>query len=428
MNPPRRWARALRRLGPLVTVLSGNAIFMATQWAVLVLLIRVGETEIAGEYVLATTIATPLFLFASLKLRPAFVADAAAGSRYEAYRRVRLTTTSIAAAASIGVGCVWMGVGSAWILLAVVVAKCAEAICDLHYAVMQRARDFTRFSASLAVRGLLGVVALAAALASGASPAVALWLWSASWWAVLVLRDRRSTVPAGLGPWMEQAPGRLALRLLPLGAAAFAVALSSSLPRLAVEHYLGLADLGAFGAVLMVYTAALFALEASSDVLIGPLAAAHGRSDLTLIRRVIGVSVVVGLLVALLGVSASRLVGEPILVMLYGEQLTGYDDALMVLAGAVGLHVIVAVTRTGVLAAGAFRDRLATEIAALVVAVTGSVLLVPRYGVLGAAWAVALTAAAQCLWSLWQSWRLLREPGRLVPTPRWAVIEDRVAT
>lgn len=425
MNPPR--LLAIHRLQPLATVLSGNAIFMATQWAVLVLLIRVGEAKVAGEYVLATTIATPLFLFASLKLRPAFVADPVATSHYEAYRRVRVTSTAAAAAASIGVGGVWMGTASGWILLAVVVAKSAEAMSDLHYAVMQRGRDFARFSASLAVRGLAGVGALAAALAAGASPAVALWLWSASWWAVLVLRDRRSTLPMGPEPRMGLAPTRLALRLLPLGAAAFAVALSSSLPRLAVEHYLGLAELGAFGAVLMVYTAALFALEVSTDVLIGPLAAAHGRRDIPLIRRVIRASMLVGLLVGLIGISASHLVGEPTLVVLYGAQLNGYGEVLMVLSGAVGLHVVVAVTRTGVLAAGAFSDRLATEIAALVVAATASVLLVPRHGVLGAAWAVALTAAAQCLWSMWQSWRLLRDPGRFVwSSPRSP--EDRVAT
>lgn len=402
-----------RSIGSLAKLLAGNGTFMASQWVLLVVIIRAGGASDAGRYVLATTISSPFFLFGSVKLRQAFVADPDGPGRYAVYRRVRLVSTIAAATAALVVGGLWMDPSAWWILGSVVSAKVAEALCDLHYAVMQRERSFGAFGLSLGLRGVLGVGSAGLALALEAPTDVALVAWSLSWWLTLLLRDRKYTVPTPTAvPWFAWL--ELGRRLAPLGVAAFAAALSTSIPRLMIEREMGLADLGAFGAILMLYTAVLFGLETATDVLVGPMAAAHRRAEADALRHLLQRTFAFGAAVSTLGVVLAMTFGGKLLRVLYGTDL-GADNqvaALTVLCGALGLHIVAAVCRTGVLVSGQFAVRLRTEVLAMMVGFATALVLVPRYGLVGASWSMALTAVVQSSISVVHAQRHLGVHGR----------------
>ena len=396
-NPSRR--TVVRRAAPLVQVLIGNGIFMFSQWCVLILLVRYRGSADAGEYVLATTLFTPVFMCAGMKLRQAYVSDAAGTFSAATYRRLRLLATAAAVTTCIGLAIAWPASGSFWPLAVVIFADAGEAQSDFHYAVMQRAGNFKAFSRSLGFRGVLGVVIAGALLWLGASQLVALSAWACSWWFSWFAIDRRFR-PDEWGMTDIREVARLARILLPLGVSTFAVSLATSVPRLAVARYEGIATLGVFGSIYMLFTAGLFALEASSDVLLRPLAAAHARGDRSVLRRSLVRGVQLGIATMAAGLALTVLGADRLLSLIYGASFGQFDSVLSVLTAALGLQVVTMVARTAVLASGAFGTRLKAEAAALLMVVASSALLVPWLGLVGAAWATVVLAASQCAGSL----------------------------
>jgi len=108
--------------------LSGNSIFALTQWAVVVLIARVGSPEMVGSYALALAITAPIFLFANLNLRAYQATDVEDAFQFGQYLTVRLLTSGIAL--SVVGGLCLFGVvkaGHVSVVLAVSAAKALTA-------------------------------------------------------------------------------------------------------------------------------------------------------------------------------------------------------------------------------------------------------------------------------------------------------------
>ena len=89
--------RALSLKANFSWTLAGNVAYAASQWAMLVVLAKLGTAEKVGQFVLGLAVTAPVMLFSSLKLRSVQATDARGDFHFGDYFALRLLCTALAA-------------------------------------------------------------------------------------------------------------------------------------------------------------------------------------------------------------------------------------------------------------------------------------------------------------------------------------------
>src|SRR4051812_18525200 len=119
--------------------LAGNVTYAACQWAMLVVLAKLGTAEKVGQFVLGLAVTAPVMLFSSLKLRSVQATDARGDFHFGDYFALRLLCTAAAAAVVAGLA---LSGGyareTALVVMAVGLAKALESISDILHGLFQQ--------------------------------------------------------------------------------------------------------------------------------------------------------------------------------------------------------------------------------------------------------------------------------------------------
>src|SRR5258707_1894353 len=146
-------------------VLSGNVLYSACQWGIVVVLAKLGSPAQVGEYALGLAVSAPIVLFANLQLRALLASDVNGQVAFGQYLTFRLATLGAALIAVAGVAALTQPKGHlAGIVLLVGLAQALEFVSDTYYGLMQRLERMDRISASLILKGPLSLAALWAAM------------------------------------------------------------------------------------------------------------------------------------------------------------------------------------------------------------------------------------------------------------------------
>jgi O-antigen/teichoic acid export membrane protein len=102
-------------------------------------------------------------------------------------------------------------------------------------------------------------------------------------------------------------------------------------------------------------------------------------------------------------VGGAAAIGGPLLALLYTAEYAAHADVLVWLAGVAGLGYATSALTTSITAARRFPAQLAVTAFTVAVSSGASLLLVPRFGLRGAAWALLAATLAQtaCLAVVW---------------------------
>jgi O-antigen/teichoic acid export membrane protein len=381
--------------------LGGRVVYGATQFALLVVLARLGDVTAVGAFAFALAYIAPAMVFANLQLRSLYatdVDDRFAWSKYVALRRraTVLATALILASLLVVPASSDVAWATAWITL----AKAFETCSDLHYGVFQRHGRMEHFGRSLAARGVVGVAVVAIVLAAGGSMPWAMAAMAAWWGLLLVAHD--APIAARLRPvtGTTSSPGtvgQLAWQAAPMGLVFLLDSLHQNIPRYLVEAELGTAMLGLFTPMVYMITigsAFVFALGAPAAPVLARFAADRDADGFArLARRIIGRGAALGAV----GVVATVVAGRPLLAVAYGPEYAAQADAFVFVATGGALHFTMVPTILGLTAARSLRVQPLVYVAAIAVATTTCVLLVPTHGLVGAAIAGAAGMAAGTL-------------------------------
>lgn len=377
-----------------------SAIHAASQWLVLVLIARFGDPALVGRYALAIAVCSPILLLAGLQLRAVQTTDAAHAYHFSEYLALRLVT-SVAALILICAAALLFGDGTVIAVIVLVgVSRTIEAVSDVYRGRMHQAERLERVAGSVILRAVGAVAIIASTLAAGAGLTTALALVIVTdlmvWWGWDVRSaGRLFAAPAsvtrltrlfGVAPHLH-APtlARLARTALPLGLVAVLLSLNAYAPQYAVRIAGGDAALGIFAAVLLTASATTVlvgALGLSASPRLARLYQAGRRTEFrALYARLLRFAAVTGAL----GIAGAILLGRPFLHIAFGAAYADHADLLVLLCAVTALLHIVAVQGYAVTAARVFDGQL--PVAALVAAVTatGAFMLVPTYGLRGAA-------------------------------------------
>lgn len=395
--PPVAQRRVGLRAGMVWTV-AGQGIYAAAQWLTVALLARLGSQEAVGQYALGLGLVNPLFLLLGLQLRSVQATDAGEARPFGQYFSLRVLTMGLALAVTVGLAALYPQVAGVILWLGVV--KALEGVSDVTYGLMQRQERLDWVSRSTLLRGVLGLILLAALFATTGSVALGAAGVALAGLAVLTAHDlplARRLAPGGW--WTRRIPADLPRLALPLGVVMGLVSLGSTLPRLFLEHTHGSAAVGVFSAlssVTVVGSLVVVALGTALTTRLAHLFAAGEREGFVrLMLGLSGAAALFGVALILLAVVA----GGPLLGLLYGPDYAGEGGTFVWLSAGAALGYLASCAGFAVTAARRFREQLPLFAAVTVILALACAWLVPPLGVTGAAFAGLIGAGAQLMGS-----------------------------
>jgi O-antigen/teichoic acid export membrane protein len=378
--------------------LAGNIVYAGCQASILIVLARLSNPETVGIYSLGMTVALPVFTPLSLQLRVIQSTDAKEHYEFGDYLAVRILTT-LAALVLVCAFCLVANypLHTVRVIVLVGITRCVDAISDIYYGELQRQERMDRIAKSMIVKGILSLIGLSSVLYLTMSIDAALLALIAVWSLVFVFYDVRVStryLPRRRPVWNTSKIRSLIFHSSPMAAVSLLGNLQVNIPRLLLEHYGGVRELGIFAALASLQSAGFLAVNAVSQAAIPRLAKSFVKSDFRDFWRV-GRILLLGTagfgVVLVIGV---QLAGNSAVGLLFGHAYADRQSLLMWIAVGALAQYIAAVLQYMCSAVGQFRIQAAIYAVSDVVVIAGSLFLIPRFGTLGAAQAVAGASVA----------------------------------
>jgi O-antigen/teichoic acid export membrane protein len=406
---------------------TGNLIYAASQWGMLVVLAKLGSPEMVGQFTLGLAVTAPVIMFTNLQLRGIQATDAKGDYIFSDYLGLRLIGTGLALLIIAGIT---LKAGYRWetslVILTIALAKAFESISDVFYGLIQQHERMDRIAIALMIKGplsllFLGIgVLLTGSVVGGAVGLAIAWGLVLFGWDLrngrLILKnsshqkEEADLLVADAEPlkgqnplyprWHRKTLVKLVWLALPLGFVMMLISLNTNIPRYFIERYLGERELGIFAAMsylMVVGSMVVSALaESASPRLAKYYAAGNSTAFRTLLLKLVGV----GLMLGTAGVVVAVVAGKPILTLLYKPEYAERSDLFAWLMVAAGMGYVSSFLGYGMTAARYFQVQMP-----LFVLVTGSsaiscLWLIPTMGVRGAAIALIIGAIVQAVFSL----------------------------
>jgi O-antigen/teichoic acid export membrane protein len=392
--------------------LAGNICNAACTWLIVVVIVKLGSMELAGVYAFAQAIVLPVVSFSTLQLRGIYATDATNQYRFGHYLGLRLLTTSLAMIVITGLAFASSRQPEVQLLtLAIGLISAIEAISDIIYGALQQHERMQWIAISMIVRSCLGMAAIFAGLLITNSLVFSM-LASAGVRALVVLF---LDVPLGvrtlagehpkLREVFRQARDSKVLRTLtwlslPLAPSTMLMTLQVTIPRYLIEHWLDSRQLGIFAAQSYLANAGAIVATALAQSAAPRLSQHYLASDVRAYTRLLAKLAGLGAAYGAVGIAMALLCGRPVLSALYAPECAERNDIFVCLMVAAALAYVSILLGWALTAARWIRIQLPLFTSIVAIMFASGCLLVPRYGLEGAAATVLLGAFIQAVASL----------------------------
>lgn len=388
--------------------LTGNITYAACQWGMLIAIAKLGTPEKVGQFSLGLAIAAPVFMFTNLQLRTVQATDARGEFRFGHYWALRWIGTGTALVVA-GAVCAAAGYSreTSLVVLAVTLAKAFESFSDLIYGFWQNHERFDFTCLALSGRGVVSLAALALVLAFSSNLFLSVLALGGAWVAGLLLfelpatakmlhrqEQRESSAPV----WEKERLSKLALLALPLGIVAVLASLNTNVPRYFVERQLGEAQLGYFSALGYVVIGGSAVISALGQS-ITPRLARYFVENRSAFLHLLWKTLFLAALGGAVGIAIAAWVGKPLLSFLYRPEYAQHASVFLWLMAGGAVNYLVLILVGALTAARILRVQISLYAISLAVITLSCWILVPKFGLIGAACAVLAGALVTCLGS-----------------------------
>jgi O-antigen/teichoic acid export membrane protein len=272
---------------------------------------------------------------------------------------------------------------------------------------LQQHERMNRIAISLSVRGVLALAALAAVIAFTGSLALGLAAMLAVRLLVLMLFDSTRAVSDCMDhsarlPFTQRLrdQARIFQTAFPLGLVLMITALSANIPRYFIAHQLGNHELGIFSAIASITAAASLLVNALGQAATPKLAKLYVAFDHRGFRKLSLQLALIGVALGAAAMAGSLAVGRFVLAAFFRPEYANHVDLLVLLSLAAGMGFVASLLGYAITAGRRFKEQLPLQIASVASAAGSAFLLVPRYGLTGAAIACAIGPLVQALGEL----------------------------
>jgi O-antigen/teichoic acid export membrane protein len=399
LEPPSIVAKPLRVA--FSWTLAGNAIYYACQWGMLSVLAKLGSAAVVGRFALGMAITAPVFMFTNLQLRGVQATDSRSEFEFADYFTLRCLATSLGFAAVVAVALLSRYDRSTlFVVVLLAGAKAVESLSDVVAGLMQKVERLDQLATSLMIKGLASITAFTAVFWTLRSLAAAVSAIGFTWLMVFLLYDFRLARKAiGSGVKMlklnPQILGQLVVLSLPLGIVMALMSLNTNIPRYVLEHYLGESKLGIFASLAYLGTAASLIINALGQSAAARLSRMFADRQFEAFTSLLRKFALLGALIGVVGVPAGAVFGRMALSMLYRPEYANYLNVFLIVIATTSVLAVASFLGYGVTAARSFKMPMLVNGATTLTTAMLSLLLVPRFGLMGAAIALLLAALVQ---------------------------------
>ncbi len=390
-------------------MLVGNAVYAGAQFATLMLLTKLVQPEMVGQYALGLAIVYPTINLANLQLRAVMNSVTRPQIRFGDYLGLRLLTTSLSLVIIFAITRILRYREELTaVVLMVGVAYAIESISDIYYARLQLHDRMAEIAKSLMARALLSVLGLA----------VATYVSGSLVWGIAGITLARITVlfgydicerTHGLGaqsnwfPRSEALKPRLDLTVerellgvsLPLGIVVLLSALNSSVPSYFIKHALGERDLGIFAAIGFAVSVGNMAVVSLGQSAFTRLARSYASGNLAAFSSLLGKLLAVGAMLGASGMIVSKFAGREILTILFRPEYAERADLLPWIMAVGGVVYMAQFLGFGLTAANFYNSQVVLNILANLSLIASCYWLVGGQGLLGVIIAMLIAAIVQ---------------------------------
>lgn len=381
-------------------VATGNLLYAVCQWAILVVLAKVGDAAMVGEYALALAITAPVVLLLGANLRSLVATDAQGSYSFNEYLAFRLLTTAAALVVIVALT-VTVPRSSFGVLLAVGVAKAIEAISDLFTGGFQQHEAMSVASRSLVLRGTAGLLGLTATVLAGGSLALGICTLAAAWALVLLLHDRPTLerlVHGSLRPRFDAARLHSLLGLAaPLGLVAMLVSLSLNIPRYVLQQSHGTESVGFYAGVASFLVTGMLLMNALGAAVAPRLARFHASNDLSAFRRLVRGLTATAVALGIASALVALVVGPVLLRTFFSPRYEPFADDLAWLMLAAPAAYVASLLSYAATAARSLRSQGVLLVLVCGVMGVSGLMWIPAFGVRGAVWTTGIGLTTQAL-------------------------------
>lgn len=392
---------------------AGNMIVVVCQ----ALLTKVTSDEMMGRFFVAQGLCIPAFMFASLDLRMLQATDGRNELRFFDCLTLRLLTGSLALLLVPLFGLLRGDDRETLLVIGgVALAKFIELQSDACHALMQKAERLDRVTLSQVTHGILASLMLGGATWLTGSLVAGVFLSAAIHLSLLVAIDlpvairlkRMCDQEAGLAPsglltrdeWRELRFARLwpvARQGLPLASRALLTSLNAQAPRLCVERLSGLAAAGVFGPISMAVTAATTVSRALNHAVATRMGQYAARPDRRRFRSLMAQMQLLYLALGVVAIGLSMAFGRPVLAIVFRPDFAEHQPVLVLVAAAVAVQYHNGVLDLGLVALRRTELLVPTSCLSLGMTVGLCAVLIPSFGLPGAAAAMVASRVTRSL-------------------------------
>jgi O-antigen/teichoic acid export membrane protein len=392
----------------------GQAVSAFSQWGILMVLIKHLDAESVGQFALALSVAAPVYAFANLQLSSLLASDQTREYSPVAYLILRLLS-------SLGgylVLIVFLVVGIfdselEGVLLLVGLLKLCEAASDLMFGFLHQRERTDKVGLLLVIRGVVGLLIIWATVADTHQLRAALLALLAaqilltSCVDLRILRWHANDVfeLVSTRAWRTGVTscGHLMVLALPMGIVVGLNMLSFNLPRYWLAYYQGTAAVGVYAALSYITTAGNMIIGAMGQTAV-PRLSRYYQSDRRKFQRLLMQIAVPAIVVGAVGIGVADQVGEPLLQIIYSSSFGTHTATFVWVMVASAILYLVSITGCGLSAARLYRVQAWITAVSTVSTAIACHYLIPKYGLVGAALAMATGFAVKLSGNLTALW------------------------
>jgi O-antigen/teichoic acid export membrane protein len=403
----------------ILWALVSNLVGGAGGWATVVILTKAASPDTVGQYALGTAVATPLVLLGDLHLRATLGTDVRGRFPFCDYFGLRLAAGALVLGALPVVTYFVADSPQTWAAVILVgLLRLFDSVSDVFYGLYQQRERMLYVAQSVCLRWPLSLLVFAVALSYVNSLA-----WSLS--AVIGVRilvavaydlprsqsllrtplrlaektrtpdDREGT---RIAPRLRvTALTALAGMTLPLGLVMMLYSLNSNIPVLVLERSHGKHAVGLYGPLLTLTSAGLLVTGSLGQATGPKLAVWYAEQNIPAFRSSLLRTVAVAAVLGGAGIAFAWLFGRPVLQWLYAPEYAEQSPVLVWLAAALLFDFIGSILGWGILATRKLRLYPVPYVVSTATGLLVALLLIPRHGLLGAAWSACVTSAGGAL-------------------------------
>ncbi len=382
---------------------AGNLFYSASQWVTVVILAKLGNPTIVGQFALGLAITSPILMFTNLQLRTVQATDVGARFAFGDYVALRLLGIGGFVLAVAAVGGRYRGATLA-ALCAVAAMKVSESLSDAGYGMLHARERLDRIAQSQMLKAMASTCGLWVIIVWTGSCLAGMVAIALAYWITLVTFDRSIiTHAAGAGGrlrlWNWPQMRELFRVSLPLGLTLLLVSLNANLPRYFLEHYRGIGQVGIFSALAYVTLSANLFVMALGQAMTPRMAKARATGAPAFTRLSATLFLVAGV-VGVVGMVVSVVAGRALLHLLYGPEYAKEHHVFIWLMFSGTMAYLASAAGFSLSSARFFRAQLPLLLLVCGVTAAACAGLVPKLGATGAAMAQAGGYAVQLACSL----------------------------